>query len=219
VSKKSQENRAKRAKAKAKASRVSKNTPKPIDPLKAQEELSKLFDPANLTTPTEVNEEIIKFCKTISNKEPFFIDSLPEPWSRQSCCDLNVKEFIKLNGGKIVCGYKIWYNKPNYIEAERHAIWEGDSDYRDVSFNSDGEKNILFLPDVEEQQNSLEQNKDKMRWGKDSKTKKLISLQNQAEEHASIRKMSDQEAWDTMLSYEDWLEGRRMPNIIQKEIS
>jgi len=42
------------------------------------------------------------------------------------------------------CGYNIWYHRAKYIEAERHAIWEKDGEYTDLTFNADGEDRILF---------------------------------------------------------------------------
>lgn len=31
-----------------------------------------------------------------------------------------------------------------------------------------------------------------------------------------VHHMPDEEAWETMLSYEDWLAGMRMPNVVPK---
>ncbi|HYX29845.1 MAG TPA: hypothetical protein VE863_14995, partial [Pyrinomonadaceae bacterium] len=113
----------------------------------AERGIKNLFDPKKLTAPTEINDDIRSFCRSISDLETFFLDVEPEPWSRQSCCNLNVNEYIRSHGGKMICGYKIWYHKPIYIEAERHAVWEKDGTYKDISFNADGENRILFLPD------------------------------------------------------------------------
>lgn len=187
-----------------------------LDPLTAKIELDKLLDPSKLTTPSSIDENIIKFCKTISEFEPFFLKSEPETWSRQSCCDLNVLEYIRENGGKLIAGYKIWYHSPKYIEAERHAVWFKDGSYKDISFNVDGEKSVLFLPDEVEKQSSLDDNKKKIRWGKDSVTKHLIDYLGRSEAMIPIRKMDDDEAWRTMITFEDWKKGDRMPNLIQK---
>lgn len=175
--------------------------------------LQKLFDPLKLTVPKSINHDIKIFCKTISDFDPFFIHIEPEPWSRQSCCDLNIQEYIKMNDGKIICGYKIWYNKPNYMEAERHAIWFKDGIYKDISFNAEGEENILFIPDVPEKQNTLEENKSRIRWGKDSRTKQLIKEQDNMEKMMPMKQMSNEESWNTMLTYEQWQKGQRMSNI------
>ncbi|MCA1600572.1 MAG: hypothetical protein LC776_02640, partial [Acidobacteria bacterium] len=102
------------------------NPPMSLDYHQAIRDLESLLDPSKLTVPTEINEDIEQFCKRISEVEPFFIDIEPELWSRQSSCNLNVKEYIRLNSGSMICGYKIWYHKPRYIEAKRHAMWLKD---------------------------------------------------------------------------------------------
>ncbi|WP_419771419.1 MAG: hypothetical protein ACNI3C_06400 [Candidatus Marinarcus sp.] len=189
------------------------NQTKELTQIEIQNGLKKLFDPLKLIAPKTINHDIKTFCKTISDFDPFFIHIEPEPWCRQSCCDLNIQEYIKLNGGQIVCGYKIWYNKPSYMEAERHAVWFSDGIYKDISFNADGEEDILFVPDVIEKQNTLEENKSRIRWGKDSKTKQLIKAQNNFEKIMPMQQMSNEESWNTMLTYEQWQNGQRMSNI------
>lgn len=102
------------------------------------------------------------------------------------------------------------------MEAERHAIWFKDGVYKDISFNADGEENILFIPDVIEKQNTLEENKSRIRWGKDSKTKQLIKAQNGFEKMMPMQQMSNEESWNTMLTYEQWQNGQRMSNMHNK---
>ena len=206
--------RDKRKKAeKKKLNNLKNNQAKELSQFDIQKGLKELFNPSKLTTPKSINDDIKIFCKKISSIDPFFIDIEPELWSRQSCCDLNIKEYIKTNGGRIVCGYKIWYNNPNYIEAERHAIWCKDEIYKDISFNSEGENNILFIPDVIEKQNTLEDNESRIRWGKSLKTKQLIKAQEGFESMIPMQQMSDEESWNTMLTYEKWKDGQRMSNI------
>ena len=176
------------------------------NPVKAQSELSVLFNSKKLTTPKMVNEDIESFCKEISHFEPVFIEVTPEKWSRLSCCDLNVMKYIEGNGGNIVCGDKIWYHDPMYIEAERHAVWEINGVYRDITHNADGEKQILFLPDVKENQDILDKNKVKFRWGKNAKTKALIDVQENVEALTHVNRMSNEESWNLMPTYEQWLE-------------
>jgi hypothetical protein len=185
-----------------------------LDYHQAIRELKRLIDPSKLTVPTEINEDIEKFCKTISEVEPFFIDIEPEAWCRQSSCNLNVKEYIRLNGGTMICGYKIWYHEPKYIEAERHAIWLKDGEYKDISFNADGEDTILFLPDVPKKQDALDSNRARFRWGKDVRTRQLIEILELNERGVIRQQMDDQTAWRVMLTYEDWLKGKRMPSFI-----
>ncbi|WP_343743273.1 hypothetical protein [Herbaspirillum huttiense] len=177
---------------------------------------AKLFDAKKLTTPAEINADLIQFSTDhISSYDPFFITSEPELWARQSCCERNVLEYMKRNGGELVCGYKLWYNPPNYIEAERHAVWRKDGLYKDVSFSSDGEKMCLFVPDKDGAQSALDANAPRIRWGKNQDTKDLIVLQEEIERLQRIERMDDQTAWDTMLTYEQWLAGERMPNLIE----
>jgi hypothetical protein len=180
--------------------------------------LQDLFKPSKLTAPVALNDDIRSFCRSISDFEPFFLDVEPESWSRQSCCNLNVQEYIKLHGGRMICGYKIWYHKPRYIEAERHAIWEKDGNYRDLTFNPDAEDRILFLPDSLEKQSGMKLNKHRIRWGKDGRTRQLIEVQESSERSRPIPQVSDEEAWNTMLTYEAWQKGQRMSNIIRKPL-
>jgi hypothetical protein len=206
--------RDKKKKAEKKIQNNIKNSQaKELSQVEIQNGLQKLFDPLKLTAPKSINHDIKIFCKTISDFDPFFVHIEPEPWSRQSCCDLNIHEYIKINDGKIICGYKIWYNKPNYMEAERHAIWFKDGIYKDISFNSDGEENILFIPDILKNQNTLEENKSRIRWGKDTKTKQSIKAQENMEKMMPMQQMSNTESWNTMLTYEQWESGKRMSNI------
>ena len=177
-------------------------------------ELQLLLDPSKLTVPNAVNDDVARFCNTISEAEPFFIDVEPELWSRQSLCNLNVQEYIRLNGGSMVCWYKIWYHAPMYMEAERHAIWFKNGEYKDISFNADGEKRILFLPDIPEKQGALELNRPRFRWGKDAHTKQLIEIMALNEQTVPRQQMDESTAWKVMLTYEDWLKGKRMPSSI-----
>lgn len=203
--------RDKKKKESQKKSNLSKNN---RSSSKSIQSLDDIFDPAKLTTPQTINEDILKFCRKISDTSPTFIEITPELWSRQSCCDLNVHEYIKLNGGSIVCGYKLWYNDPVYIEGERHAVWYGDGEYRDITFNSDGEEKILFIPDIPEKQSSLELNERKIRWCKDEATRALISQHEFFERMTPFQNMSDTTAWNTMLTYENWKAGERMSSLV-----
>jgi hypothetical protein len=184
------------------------------NPQAVQRGLDQLFNNELLTTPQAVNSDILSFCATVSENAPFYITSEPEPWSRQACCDRNVKEYIALHGGEIVCGYRIWFNDPSYIEAERHAIWHNAGIYRDVSFSPDGEQRFLFVADRVERQRALEDNSPRIRWGKDYDTRRLIGIQEDMESRLNIGRMTDAQAWNTMPSYADWQSGKRMPALI-----
>lgn len=141
----------------------------------------------------------------------------PEPWSRQACCDRNVEEYVALHEGEIVCGYRIWFNDPTYIEAERHAIWHKAGTYRDISFSPDGEEKFLFVADRPERQANLTDNSPRIRWGKDYETRKLIEIQVDMESTMNVGKMSDEQAWNTMPSYLEWQNGKRMSSIVAVE--
>ena len=214
----SRNSKAKRDKKKKTQKKRNPPTPtsnaRPLDVFQVTKGLQTLFDPSKLTVPIELNSDIQSFCKTISDFEPFFLDVEPEPWSRQSCCNLNVQEYIKRHGGRMICGYKIWYHQPKYIEAERHAIWEKGGEYRDLTFNTDGEDRVLFLPDSLENQSGMKLNKHRFRWGKDALTRQLIEIQESSERRTLIQQVSDEIAWNTMLTYEAWQKGQRMKNVI-----
>lgn len=204
--KKAAEQKAARRKA---ATSVNFDNPKVV-----QRELEKLFDPSRLTTPREINDDLLEFCATISDSPPFFIESRPEAWSRQACCERNVHEYIRVNGGEVVCGYRIWYHEPHYIEAERHAIWRDGEEVRDVTFGADGETRFLFVPDVPARQLRLDDNALRIRWSKDYQTKRLVKIQEEIEAHMVVERMSEDESWNTMPSYEEWLAGKRMPSLV-----
>jgi phage-related protein len=182
-----------------------------------QRAMEQLFNNKLLTTPKEINSDILDFCAKISENTPFFITSEPEPWSRQQCCDRNVKEYIALHGGEIVCGYRIWFNDPSYIEAERHAIWHNSGMYKDISFSPDGEQTFLFVADQVEKIGSLEDNVPRLRWGKDYDTRRLIEIQQDMESYLHVGRMTDEQAWNTMPSYAEWQGGKRMSALISPQ--
>ena len=219
MSRNSKLKRDKRKAAEKKATR--RNAAGSIDfdnPHIVQRELQKLFDPSRLTTPREINKDILDFCASISDFAPFFVESQPEPWSRQACCERNVHEYIRLHGGEIVCGYRIWYNEPSYIEAERHAVWCHGEEIRDLTFGADGEARFLFVPDIPSRQSRLDDNALRIRWSKDYLTKKLVAIQEEFERHMVVQRMSEEESWSTMPSYEEWLAGKRMPALVPADL-
>ena len=175
-----------------------------------------MSDPNSLTTPQQLDNNIIEFCRTINpGAKPIFMKVSPEDWCRQSCCDLNVKKMIELNGGKMVCGYKFWYIKDIYMEAERHAVWsDTDGILRDITFNLDGEFKILFLPDVLDKQNNLNENALRLRKGVGFKFEKAVNYFNELErKRFKFEAMDEKEAWEKMPTYLDWKNGVRKPGI------
>lgn len=165
---------------------------------------------ANLTTPEVIDTLVLEFAKQISNREPMFIECSPEPWSRQSCCDANVLEYIRHHGGRMQCGYRIWFNSPIYIEGERHAIWVDEDQTRDVSFIDTGETKALFVPDDFE----FESRPKKIRYAFNQTDQAVVKQFDILESMLPIQEMTIEQAWQIMPSYADWLSGKRMPNII-----
>jgi hypothetical protein len=152
----------------------------------------------------------------LGDEAPFFVDCEPELWSRQSMCNINVREYIKLHGGRIQCGYRIWYNGHDYIEAERHAIWTDGSARRDVSFSSDGEVSVLFLPDRHGAQHNYDAGPPKVRMAFTDESRAALRWHEDCWKAAekNMVQYTDEEGWAAMLSYEEWLKGNRMPNMV-----
>lgn len=165
---------------------------------------------ANLTTPTEINDQVLQFSRLLSSNGPVFLECQPEFWSRQSCCDINVEKYIEQHGGRALCGYRIWYNGPIYIEGERHVVWTNGEITRDVSFVDTGETRILFVPD----ELGFSEAPGKVRFAFNDVDKALLAQFEVMERAVPMVKASAQEAWETMPTYEQWLGGKRMPNVI-----
>jgi len=171
-----------------------------------------MFNGAELTTPEKIDRDVRSFCRKISTKELVFIDVSPEPWCRQGCCEMNVERFMEERGGNKVLGYKIWSVKRKYVEAERHAVLEIDGVLIDPTFNSDGEGRILFLPDDKEK--AFDDRRLKLRQGLTQKTR--LWAESLKQQDAGVVRMSEEESWNRMLTYERWLAGERMPNMWQE---
>ena len=165
------------------------------------------FDLSGLTTPKRVDKNVEAFCRSLSKIQPQYIDVTPEPWCRQSCCEMNVDRFMQSTGGEKVVGYKLWYLEGKYIEAERHVVHRNEGSLRDLTFNSDGETRILFVPDADST-TGYEERALKVRRGFSLAGKRFAELAN-GTDHL-IRRMSDEESWETMLTYEEWCTGKRM---------
>lgn len=169
---------------------------------------------SGLTTPSVVDWKMKPFLKKLSAKQTVFIDVQPEAWSRQCSCDMNVKKLVELIGGSAVVGYKIWYLRNQYIEAERHVVHEKDGIYRDPTFNLDGEMRILFVPDPETS-TGYDDRPLKLREGLTEKAVRFCQERDAFERNDLRPRMSSEESWERMPSYEDWLAGVRVPNAIQ----
>lgn len=110
-----------------------------------------LKDEANLKVPRIIDDKVKNFCNQISRAAPLYLNVIPEPSSSLDNCDINVRNKIQKDGGTLVAGYKIWYLEDAYIMAERHAVWKNnEQELYDIGFDIERNKEILFLPDVEE---------------------------------------------------------------------
>lgn len=178
------------------------------DLLSISSRLDPLFN--SLTTPAVIDDKVMQFAQQLSRNEPMFLDCQPEHWSRQSCCDINVAKFIEMHGGQMLCGYRIWYAQPRYIEGERHAVWTDGTTIRDVSFVDTGETKIVFVPDDQ----AFDDVPAKVRFAFEGADKQALATYERLMSSVQIQTMSDEQAWDTCPTYEEWLAGKRMPNLI-----
>ncbi|VVE46788.1 hypothetical protein PCO31110_04510 [Pandoraea communis] len=165
---------------------------------------------SGLTTPSSINEQVLQFARTLSATAPSFLDCMPEAWSRQSCCNMNVARYVEDNGGRMVCGYRIWYNEPLYIEGERHAVWADGDTIRDVSFVDTGETRTLFVPD----EKAFDEAPQKVRLAFRDEDKSVLAGWEAMMSMVPVQVWSPEESWDSMPTYEQWLAGKRMPNLI-----
>ena len=98
--------------------------------------------------PKTISNEVLDFCSSISQSDPFFVDVAVEPNSKQLFCFPNVEEKIKQSGGECITGWQIWIMPWIFIEAEFHGIWKSpENEFIDITPKQNNEKSILFLPD------------------------------------------------------------------------
>jgi len=169
-----------------------------------------------LTTPETIDQKVASFCRRLSTQTPLYVNVEPEMWSRQSTCDMNVQKLIEQIGGSQVTGYKIWYLKNKYIEAERHVIHTLNDVFRDPTFNTDGETTVLFAPD-KDAATAYDARPMKIREGFTQRSRLFAQVRDQ-EESFAVRP-SNEESWDRMLTYEQWLAGERMANMWLQPVS
>lgn len=171
----------------------------------------------SLSTPAALTPFIRKFCSSISDQQPIFLNCEPELWSRQSCCDRNVREYICIQGhGVPQYGYRIWCNRAStYVEAESHVVWRDGETLRDVSFSTDGEAQTLFLPVYLGFSGVYDDLKLKTREALFEPDKRALAIYEQFESTHRLVRWDDQLSWDIMTTWEEWLAGKRMPNQIE----
>ncbi|MCC4607244.1 hypothetical protein LL967_05040 [Xanthomonas campestris pv. zinniae] len=169
----------------------------------------------NLTTPARIDSNVTIFCKSLNKNTPVYLEVTPEPWCRQQCCILNAKKYIAENGGSVVNGYKIWYQRGKYIEGERHTVVRtGDGTLRDITFNADGETLILFSPDDDDSMD-YDDRPLKLRRGFTNAAFKLAAALDYQDRF--IKRGTDEESWANMITYEDWLKGKRQSQYFVKK--
>ena len=108
------------------------------------------------TTPEEITEKILKFCKEKIDPTttPVFLELVPVGDCMLGDCFGNVENYVKNNGGRIQYGWIIWEIPNFFLEAEFHAVWiNEDGEYIDITPKVDGERKILFLPDSKREDN------------------------------------------------------------------
>lgn len=177
----------------------------------SQQEMMKLVGVARrldplidaLTTPTFIDEKVVEFASQLSHQPPQMLTCEPEPWSRESCCDLNVQKYMEDHGGRMLCGYRIWYAAPRYIEGERHAVWTDGENIRDVSFSASGETQTVFVPD----DLGFDAAPGKVRHVFEEDDKEALTAFEKMSDAMShfMHKPSDDESWRQARSYESWL--------------
>lgn len=186
------------------------NNPQILMALMALDE--ELQDRKKFTTPASIDDNVLMFAKTLVGENPRleFIDLKPPDWSRARCCDLNVKEQIKLAGsGSMVFGYKIWYIKNKYIEGERHSVYASvNGKLHDVTYCEDGEHRVLFCVDnqMSTVRQSLLSQKPKMGFGFPYQI--AVEIEQSCSESINIETLPDEMAWREMPTYAQWKRAR-----------
>ena len=100
------------------------------------------------TTPQKISTAIISLCREINPESQVVAVSVqPDINAIISECFPNVMKKVEMAGGSICYGWTIWEWRRVFIEAEHHAVWEKDGLLIDITPKTNGEKNIMFLPD------------------------------------------------------------------------
>ncbi len=101
-----------------------------------------------LKTPDSITEDIMKISHIINSKgKPHFVEIFPDPFSKPNECFVNVQNKIKVFGGSIRYGWKVWEWKNVILELNFHSIWLSPSGlYVDLTPDEDDSK-ILFIED------------------------------------------------------------------------
>ncbi|PCJ54330.1 MAG: zinc-binding protein [Planctomycetota bacterium] len=105
----------------------------------------------NPTTPGSIDDTVTEFCKSICSKSaPIFVNVDNSQNYPVNECFNNVQAHVTANNGEQIFGWMIWYDPKKVIEAEFHCVWNSeDGELVDISPKPDGERKIVFLPDVD----------------------------------------------------------------------
>ncbi len=102
-----------------------------------------------ITTPIEINKDILKFCEEIdSTTKSVFLELFQVEGYICGDCYGNVEKHVEKYGGRVQYGWIIWEDHNIFLEAEFHVVWiNNKEEYIDITPKVDEEKRILFLPD------------------------------------------------------------------------
>ena len=103
----------------------------------------------NLLTPSDINENIVKFCHEIDRStQPIFVPVIPAEGVRFNYCLTDVPRHVQGKGGMVTFGWIVTECPRVALQAEFHACWsDPEGQLIDITPKPDGTKKILFLPD------------------------------------------------------------------------
>ena len=94
-----------------------------------------------------LSEDVIGFCESISEVEPFLVDVKPVKGAEINECWVEVPKYVAENGGEMVLGWSIGEMPELFIEAQFHAVWKYNDTYLDITPKEIKTTRVLFLPD------------------------------------------------------------------------
>lgn len=99
--------------------------------------------------PIAVTKHVMRLARRVSpTQQPLFVPIATASDGSPNECFASVEAVTATQGGQRVIGWALWEWPHTMIEAELHAIWKSPAgDLLDVTPRSDGESQILFLPD------------------------------------------------------------------------
>ena len=99
------------------------------------------------TTPKKITKQIVRWAAELSKQKLRYVRVDPDGLA--GFCFMNCAKRVEDLGGRIIQGWLIWEGSL-ILEAEHHSVWCNDQNRLvDVTPTFDGEKKILFLPDLD----------------------------------------------------------------------